>query len=154
MAIRNIIETDYKSLASLMKSFFSVHNQFQKPDNLVIKYLKEQAKLNELIVYDYKGAINGALYLVTLHTTLDRTHTLWKFRHFAFDSEDIGKNLLDHAEKIVKKSSRTSKIELTIAETEPGMNFYKSNGYEVEGMLSNHYRWGENTYILSKSFLK
>lgn len=148
--IRPVQDLDYVSLVSLFKKFFPVHNQFQLPKEKVISYLKSQASQNELIVYDDKG-IKGAMFLVNFGSSADNSHKLWKFRHFAFENEDIGSKLLKEAEKIIKKKSKTVKIELTIAETEPGKEFYLSNGYKQEAALTNHYRWGETCYVLAKS---
>mgnify|MGYP001618150650 CR=1 FL=1 len=154
MVIRNVKDEDFEKLVGLYKSFFTTHNRFQQADNEIVEYLKEQSQENDLIVYDEDGSLKGALYLVNSGQNTDGSHKLWKFRHFAFKSEDIASQLLVEAEKRVKESSDTSKIELTIAETEEGIDFYKSKGYKQEGALSNHYRWGEICYILSKSFSK
>lgn len=154
MAIRNVQDADFEKLVDLYKSFFSTHNIFQQSDDEITAYLKEQSQENELIVYDEDGSLKGALYLVNFGQNADGSHKLWKFRHFAYDTEDIASQLLDEAEKRVKESSETSKIELTIAESEKGIDFYKSKGYEQEGALSNHYRWGETCFVISKSFSK
>lgn len=82
----------------------------------------------------------------------DGIHRLWKLRHFAFESERVASELLDEAEKMVMVSSNTSKIEIYFAESEKGMDFLISKGYRQEAALSNHYRWGEICYVLSKSF--
>ncbi len=152
MAIRKGKVSDYYELVNLYRSFFKTHNIFQQSDKKIISYLKEQSKENELLVYDEKGSILGALYPVNLGQNADGTHKLWKFRHFAFYSDDIAEKLLEEAEKKVRKSSKTSKIELTIAETEQGIGFYKAHGYKKEAALRNHYRWGETCFTLSKSF--
>ena len=71
-----------------------------------------------------------------------------------FVSEDVGKGLLSFAEEELQKGSATSKVELSLAEGEKGIDFYRAQGYEQEGALKNHYRWGETCYVLSKSFPK
>ena len=146
MTIRTVQESDYPALVKLYKSFFTKHNIFQKSDEEIIDYLKQQK--HELIVYD-DNRIKGTLFLVNFD---GNGHKLWKFRHFAFESEEIASKLWDDAEKKVKKSSETAKIELTIAENEKSLNFFRANGYEEEGKLKNHYRFGETCFILSKSF--
>jgi len=148
--IRPIKDSDYANLVPLFKKFFPVHNQFQLPKEKIIFYLKEQSKTNELIVYDDNGLM-GALYLVKFGESSDGSHKLWKFRHFAFENEKIGSSLLKEAEKIIKQKSKTVKIELTIAETEPGKEFYLANNYKQEAKLTNHYRWNETTFVLAKS---
>src|SRR3989344_4981141 len=154
MVIRNALEKDFVKVAELYRSFFSTHNIFQKSKQEVVKYLGEQAQENDLLIYDENGTLKGALFLVNFGQNADGSHKLWKFRHFAFESEDVASQLLGEAEKRVKKASKTSKIELTIAETEGEIHFYKSKGYTQEGALSNHYRWGETCYILSRSISK
>ncbi len=148
--IRTAQEKDYEGLVKLFKKFFPVHNRFQQSNEEIISYLKEQASKNELVVYDDNG-IKGALFLVNFGQSSDKTHKLWKFRHFAFETENIGSQLLTEAEKIIKQKSKTIKIELTIAETEPGKEFYEKNNYKQEAELTNHYRFGETCFILAKS---
>ncbi len=150
--IRDVSEADYISLVELYKNFFSKHNIFQKNNEEIISYLKEQAEKDQLLVYEEESKIKGAMYLVKTKETADGSHKVWKFRHFAFENEDIAKKLLNEGEKRIKEQSQTSKIELTIAESEPGIEFYKKNGYEQEGALKNHYRWGEICFVLGKSF--
>ncbi|MFP4424277.1 MAG: hypothetical protein ACLFP2_03505 [Candidatus Woesearchaeota archaeon] len=151
--IRDVKDEDFEKLVRLYRFFFSTHNIFQQSDEEITSYLKEQSQENDLIVYD-DGSLKGALFLVNFGKSSDGSHKLWKFRHFAFESEEVASQLLDEAEKRVKESSETSKIELSIAETEEGVDFYKSKGYEQEGALSNHYRWGETCFILSRSIAK
>lgn len=152
MTIRIVQEKDFVKLAELYRSFFSTHNILQKPNEQVVKYLREQSQENDLIVYDNNGSLKGALCLVNFGQNADGSHKLWKFRHFAFESEDTFYELLDYAEKRIKKASKTSKVELTVAENEKGQDLYHSKGYKKEGSLSNHYRWRETCIILSKSF--
>ena len=59
--------------------------------------------------------------------------------------------MLQEAESRVRKAAETVKIELTLAENEE-IEFYKNNGYVVEGELKDHYRVGEVCFILGKSF--
>lgn len=150
--IRKVTGADYPQLVRLYQSFFLKHNRFQKPAEEVIVYLKEQAKDNLLLVYEEKGKIKGALIIVQTGSNAEGTHKVWKYRHFAFTSENIAVNLLKEVEAYVKKQSKTAKVELTIAESEPGIDFYRTKGYVQEAALTNHYRWGETCFILTKSF--
>ncbi|HLC72208.1 MAG TPA: hypothetical protein VJH37_01360 [Candidatus Nanoarchaeia archaeon] len=153
MAIRQGFEQDLERLVNLYKTFFTVHNQFQQPAAEVVAYLQEQLKTNPLLVSETKGVYDGALFLVRIGQSSDETHKIWKFRHFAYLSEDIGAKLLKAAEDDVQKLSDTVKIELTIAATEPGLDFYLNHSYVKEGRLKDHYRAGELCYILGKSFV-
>jgi len=146
MTIRNVQEQDYEKLVSLYKEFFPTHDIFQKEDNEIITYLKN---VKETFLVD--DELKGALILVMIGQNKEGTHKRWKFRHFAFKDEVVGKELLVEAEKRVKENSETCKIELNIAETEPGKEFYLNNGYEQEAALKNHYRQGETCFILGKS---
>ncbi|MEK6969800.1 MAG: GNAT family N-acetyltransferase [Nanoarchaeota archaeon] len=152
MAIRNVKEKDYEKLVELYKSFFPKHNIFQQDKKTIITYLKEQTVTGELLVNEEKGKIGAALFVVNFGQSVDGKHKLWKFRHFAFENEKVAAELLEEAEKRIQKKSNTVKIELTIAETETGINFYKFHGYRQEGALKNHYRYGETCFVLGKSF--
>lgn len=152
MAIRTVQVSDYKKLVSLYRTFFETHNRFRQSEGSIIDYLKGQSKESEIFIFEEKGNIKGALILVLKGQNAEGSHKIWKFRHFAYDSENIAQSMLKYAEKKIREKSRTAKIELTIAENEEGIKFYKSNGYGQEGTLKNHYRWGETCFILSKSF--
>ncbi len=150
MVIRRVDEKDFKKLVSLFKAFFKTHNRFQQSEEKIIFYLKEQAAESELLICEEKNSIRGAVFLVNFGQNIDGTHKLWKWRHFAFEDEEAAALLLKEAEKRIKSFSQTAKIELTLAETERGIDFYKANGYVQEGALTNHYRWGETCFVLSK----
>lgn len=154
MSIRKAREKEFPAIADICTSFFKVHNIFQQQRKRVISYLKEQAKENSLFVSEQGGSINGFLILVNTGSDILKKHKIWKFRHFVYNSEKTALELLTYAENQIKKSSATAKIELTIAENEPGIAFYKARGYTQEAALQNHYRWGETCFILSKSFHK
>ncbi len=153
MAIRSVEDNDFTQLAALYKEFFPTHNVFHKNEDIVVAYLrKEMLEREDFLVYEDEGKILGSLILVSLGTSETGTHTRWKFRHTAFIDEEVGQKLLEEAEKRIKAASKTAKIELTIAETEQGMDFYIDNGYVVEGELKDHYRVCETCFILGKSF--
>lgn len=136
---------NYEILAELFSNFFKTHNVFQRPKEEIIDYLKKQK--DELIFVE-----NAATFLVKTGESLDKNHTRWKFRHFAYPSKESALKLLEKAEEKVRNSSKTTKIELTIAKNENSFEFFKSNGYEQEGILKNHYRPNEDCYVLSKYF--
>ena len=151
--IREIQEQDYQQLTDLYKSFFQTHNIFQQQQAIVENYLRKEALEREkFLVYEENNTIKGALILVLLGKSDGNSHTRWKFRHFAFETEIIATELLQHVENLIQQKSPTAKVELTIAETEEGQDFYKKHGYEQEAMLRNHYRWDETCFILGKSF--
>lgn len=151
MNIRTVIDSDYEGLFNLLSSFFNTHSIFSKDKEFVINYLKEESKKNPLVVCEDDG-IKGCLFLVNLVFDKEHSHKVWKFRHFAFDSDDVFDKMVTHVEKLVKLQSQTIKIENTIAETEKGIDLYLKNGYEKEGELKNHYRWGESCFVISKSY--
>ena len=84
MIIRTALKTDFVKVAELYHFFLSTHNIFQKSNQEVVKYLKEQAQENDLLIYDENGTLKGALFLVNFGQNADGSHKLWKFRHFAF----------------------------------------------------------------------
>jgi ribosomal protein S18 acetylase RimI-like enzyme len=152
MSIRTVEEDDLEQISSLYKNFFKNHNVFRKGNDIITAYLmKELLEREDFLLYEEEGLIKGALILVAKGRNSDGSHKIWKFRHFAFETENIGQKLLKEAEKRVKELSKTVKIELTISETEEGIDFYKENGYEQEGSLKNHFRWGEICFMLGKS---
>ncbi|PIN76564.1 hypothetical protein COV17_01990 [Candidatus Woesearchaeota archaeon CG10_big_fil_rev_8_21_14_0_10_36_11] len=148
MAIREAQKQDYEQLVELLKSFFSTHNIFQKEKKDIITYITTQKET--VLVNDQENKIVGTVFLVVEKD--EGTHTRWKFRHFAFNDKDNGKELLTEAERRVRAHSDTAKVELTIAENEKSMNFLKEQGYKEEGALHNHYRWGETCFVVGKSF--
>tara|TARA_Y100000310_G_C20704331_1_gene833686 strand:- start:14057 stop:14527 length:471 start_codon:yes stop_codon:yes gene_type:complete len=150
--IRPIQDSDYQQLADLYKAFFQTHNIFSQDQAIIENYLrKESLEREDFLIFEEGGDIKGAIIIVLLGKSSDNTHSRWKFRHFAFETEAIALDLLEYAEEIIKQTSQTCKIELTIAENEEGIEFYKNNGYEQEAMLRNHYRWDETCFILGKS---
>ena len=148
MGARSYQEEDLELVAKLYKSYFQTHTLFEQSLEKIILYLQEQVKKHPLLVFEEEGII-GALFLVTKNTS--GTHKLWKLRHFAFTKAYVGEQLLEEAEQRIKKASKTAKVELSIAESEEGIDFLKMKGFEQEGILKNHYRWGERCYILSRS---
>jgi len=152
MGIRQAIPTDYPRLVEFFKAQFPVHNIFQRSPQNIQSYLMNQGLKNPLYVVEKDGEITAALILFNKYSTSDRAHKVWKLRHFAFANEAAAEELLKYAEGKIKKSSKTAKIELSIAETEKSVEFYKDQGYLIEGVLKNHYRWNETTFIVSKSF--
>jgi hypothetical protein len=127
--IRLVQEQDYEKVAQLMKYFFKTHTVFKSGIAEIVRYLKIQK--DELVLNEQNNEIKAALFFVK--TGSSETHTRWKFRHFAFTSAEFARQLLKRAEEKAQESSTTSKIEQTIAETERGVEFYKSHGYQLEG---------------------
>jgi hypothetical protein len=153
MGIRNGNEEDIRQLVSLFSDFFSTHDKFQRNPEIVKAYIMKEFLEHDLVVYDDEGILKGALFLVKLGESSNRDHKRWRFRHFAFESERIANELLSEAERRVKLNSKTAKVELNITESEEGIDFYKKRGYEQEGILQNHFRWGEVCFVLGKGFL-
>ena len=104
--IRTAEEQDYEKLADFFKEFFTTHNIFQQPKDKITSYLKEQAKENRLIIYEESNEIKTALFLVNFGQSSDDSHKLWKFRHFAFTSEEAASKLLQEAENRIKKDKK------------------------------------------------
>lgn len=152
MELRVGTRDDLTQCVSLFCSFFETHNRFGHGEDGVLEYLEGKFERDLLLVCEIDGLIKGALFLVNFGSSHDGSHKLWKFRHFAFESREIAHSLLEFAEGRVRGESTTAKIELTIAESEEGLDFYKQQGYVQEAALKDHYRWGEVCYVLGKSF--
>lgn len=151
MTIRAATQEDIPKLIDLYKEFFPTHNIFQRSTEDITNYLSEGIEIDELLVYD-DGEITAAMFIVLTDRSEDQKHTRWKFRHVAYTKEKTAKELITEVEERIKQTSNTAKIELTIAESEKALDFFKKIGYQEEGALKNHYRWGETCFILSKSF--
>jgi hypothetical protein len=146
MAVRTVTEEDFGKLIELYKEFFPTHNRFSQNEDIIKAYLHK-----ELLEQDDFLITEGAALIVII-TKCNDTHSRAKFRHFAWKNEEAATELLQEAESRVRKSAETVKIELTLSESEE-IEFYKKNGYVVEGELKDHYRAGEVCFILGKSFL-
>ena len=140
-------EKEIEQLVSVYKEAFPVHNLFQKSEEEVTDYLKTVS--GEFLVAVEDGKVVGGALVVINKPNPD--HTLGKIKHIAvakdYQHKGIGTELLKEAEKIIGKG----KVEIHVSENEKvALEFYKSNGYEVEGELKSHYRMGETCYILGK----
>jgi len=149
MTIRKAMPSDYDQLVKLYKQFFPVHNIFQRDKDNVKRYLQNQAKDHIILVLE-DPEIKAAVILINKFSTPDNSHKVWKLRHFAFPANIYAEQLLTEAEEIIKKKSKTAKIECSIAETEKSIDFYKKH-FEQEGVLNNHYRMGETCFLFGKT---
>lgn len=149
MNVRQATPKDYQQLVKMYKEFFPIHNVFQRPPQEVQSYLMNQGLKYGLYIAEDEGEIKAAVVLVKRYTTPDGSHSVFKLRHFAFATENAGESLLAFAEKQIK--SKTAKIEVTLADNEEGMQFYRKHGFQLEGTLKNHYRWGESCLAFGKS---
>ncbi|MBW2995943.1 GNAT family N-acetyltransferase [Candidatus Woesearchaeota archaeon] len=140
---------ELKQLVKIYKEVFEIHNIFQKPEDEVVSYLETVGVEGELLVAVEDDRVAGGL-LVTYEEQIPG-HTRARVKHLAvtkdFQSKGVGSELLKKADEIVGKG----KIEIHVSENEKNaLDFYKRNGYEVEGQLKSHYRPGEKCYILGK----
>ena len=147
MEIRKAEKQELKELIPIYKDVFKKHNIFKKPDQEVQKYL-EAAKGIFLVAVEYEKIVGGLLIVIELSNP---RHKRTRFKHIAvaegYRDKGIGSALLKAAEKL----TRTGKVEIHLSENEKdALNYYKKNGYKIEGKLSSHYRLGEICYILGK----
>ncbi|MBW3012953.1 GNAT family N-acetyltransferase [Candidatus Woesearchaeota archaeon] len=158
-------EDELKQLIPVFKKAFAKHNMFEQSKEKVFEYLKKAKKEiaqddGDVIVAVDNGKIIGGLLLVKREKGEDK-HSVWRFRHFAvlekYHGKDIRTGLIQYAEsqlkeKIKQGTIKTAKIELHIAENEKETpEYFKKKSYKLEGTLANHYRWGENCYVMGKS---
>jgi len=147
MKIRKASTEELKELAKLYKEAFPVHNIFQRTEKEVFNYLETLS--GEILVAVEGKKILGGLALVYELSTPEHKRARLKHIAVAKDAQrkGIGSKLLKEAEKLVEKG----KIEIHASENEKeALEFYKKNGYEVEGELKSHYRPNETCYILGK----
>ena len=149
MKIKKIKKQDLGQLLNIWKEAFPVHNIFNKSDEEIKKYLRK-SKGKVIAAYEDSGVVGGCLLVVYVQTP---EHALARIKHLAVAKEhrgkDIGTALLKKCEKIAGKG----KIEMHVAKSISGediLEFYKKNGYEVEGELKSHYRPNEICYIVGK----
>ncbi|MAG60780.1 hypothetical protein CL619_03260 [archaeon] len=145
-----------KQLITLFRAFYPKHDIFHQEIPKISHYLSLQARQNQFLVVQEASENNevqvtAAAIIIKTGESVDKNHTRWKFRHFAFSNETAGLALLKECEQYVHQQSKTAKIELNIAESEAQLNFYKEHGYHKEATLRNHYRWGETCFVLGKS---
>lgn len=149
MEVRQAKKEDLKGLIEVYKEVFTVHNIFTKSEEEVLKYWEAvKAEPDDFVVVIEDGKIvAGCLVLMRSF----EGHTLARIKHLAVaekhKAKGIGRALIEKAEDIIG----TAKIEIHVGENEKiVIPFYKKMGYKEEGVLSDHFRKGENCYVLGK----
>ena len=95
--------SDMQQIATLCKQFFTTHNLFQDSMESVATYLQtESIKHKLLITKNVNKEIVAASFVVKTGESSDKSHTRWKFRHFAFTDPNAGKELLKDCEDFIK----------------------------------------------------
>lgn len=163
--IKDAEEQELTNLVEIYKQSFKNHNVFERSDNEILEYLKESHLVNSKMGGGYiltktDDKIIGCILVRKLSGDLSGRHELWRYNHIAviedYKSKGIGSYLIKTADKKIKsrideRKIDSVKIELGLAETEEELlEFYKKNGFELEGQLKSHYRHGEKTYLLGK----
>lgn len=148
MHVREANAGDIESLAGLMREFFPEHNVFTGTDEDVHAYLSRLLKEHACLVAEQDGELRGGMFIVRKGG--DGEHSLYKFRHFAFSDHESACALFSEAEKRIRATGKTAKIENTLAEDEKGIEEYEKQGYIHEATLSDHYRMEESCLIYSK----
>ena len=149
MEIRQAKKQDLKGLIEVYKEVFTVHNIFTKSEEDILKYWEAvKAEPDDFIVAVEDGKIVGGC-LVLMKSF--EGHTLARIKHLAvseaYQTKGTGKALMEKAEEMIG----TAKIEIHVAESEKeAIAFYEKLGYKQEGVLSDHFRKGENCYVLGK----
>ena len=152
-------------LTKVYKSVFQKHNVFQKEDSEVRDYLRTVEKIQSAVGGGFLIALLGnrlvgGVLLKRSSIDLLGKHTLWKFNHLAvakdFHNIGVGKALVKSAEDKIKAliqsgEINSAKVEIGVSDNEKeAIDFYKKIGFELEGSLRNHYRYGETVHILGK----
>jgi len=147
MKIEKPNKQQIKELAKIYKDIFPLHNIFEKSEKEIVEYLEPLS--NDILIAVEDNKVIGGL-LVSIKKSNPK-HIRARFRHIAvakgYRDKGIGSALLKAAEEKVAKG----KVEIKVSESEAdAIEFYKKNGYELEGELKAHYRPNELCYILGK----
>lgn len=154
---------DVSEFLLLCKKAYPAHNVFGKPVEEVKKYLAGKDKENSdlggvFFAYDKNKFVGGAL-LKMEEKTIDNKHIRFKYNHLVGKDEKIKKEIMDFLDSKIRKhikdgKIKTAKIEVGLAENEPDLEFYKKNGFKIEGEFASHYRLNEKAYVLGKEITK
>ena len=145
--IREARSNELRDLAAVYRQEYNPHNIFQQPERDVLEYLTN-LEVAYLVCVEGNEIIGGVAIVEKKRTA---NYSVFRFKHFAvlraYHKSGIPEMLLRQAEKWVKKG----KVEIHVSETEtPDIEFYMSEGYAIEGELSDHYRQQEKCYVLGK----
>lgn len=149
MEIRQAKKEDLNGLIAVLREVFPVHNIFTKDEESVLKYWEVvKAEPDDFIVAVEDGKVIGGCLVVM--RSFDG-HTIARIKHLAVATDHkakgVGRSLIEKAEEIIG----TGKIEIHVAEGEKiVIPFYTKMGYKQEGVLSDHFRKGENCYVMGK----
>jgi|SRR3989344_7146772 len=163
--IRSSDKDDYKAIAAVFKQAFLNIKLFQQDEKKIVSYLENCDGTFYVAEEDEK--IIGAMLLSA--ENLDN-HILWRISHAAILPEWRGKGLgvimIEYIDEkimsqIKKGSFNSAKVEVHISENDKvfskksednDLQFWKGNGFRLEGKLNDHFKKGEMCYILGKSF--
>lgn len=158
--IKKAKEEDLPALVDIYTSAFERHNIFERSAEEVMQYLRT---LNGDILIAVEGGVIGGVVLKRKDKDRTASHTVWKFNHLAvkkdYQGKGVAKKLLVSAEneireKINEGRFKTAKIEVSVSENEESaLELYYGLGFEKEGMLKSHYRYGEKVNILGKEII-
>ncbi len=151
MVLRRAESQDYEEIAELCTEFFDEHDIFEKDVKDILGYLEIAANEHECFISKDEHKLLASVFLVKLGESSDGSHTRWRLRHFAWRDEKAAAELLLAVEKHIRTLSRTAKIEVRLAETEKHKALYEACSFSQEGILDNHFRWGESCFVFGKS---
>ena len=163
--IKDAGNDELKDLIPIYKKVFKKHNIFERGEGEILKYLQKKNQINSekgggYILAKDGAKVIGGLLIRKAGEDKKNKHINWRYNHIAvhpeWEGKGIGSALVEAADKKIKKlinggKANTSKIEIRVSENEEGsLDFYKKNGFKVEGELKSHYRYGETVYALGK----
>jgi len=164
--IRLATGDDYPALVAIYKRAFKNHNVLHGPG--AIQFLKDRDKQNRgyggglLVALKDKKIVGGVLVRFK-RKSADGAHYSWRYNHLAVSPdnlrEGIGRKLMDAADNLILGAIKagkfkTAKVELTVAEDESkSVDFFEVCGFELEGKMKSHHRWGELSYYLGKELI-
>lgn len=155
------IETYDKGSSSkfieLAKEVFPEHNIFGKETYEIIDYLEKKNFENRVhgggvfFAYEGKTLVGGGLLRIV---QVSGSHALVKYNHVIGRTDIIKEKIIAFFDtRILKANFQSVKVEVGLSEKETDLEIYEKLGFEIEGKLMSHYRYGEMTYILGKEIL-
>ena len=149
MVLKKLTKQERREVAKLLADYWKdrdmpKYNQKWAEDYL-IKGHKKEIKKDEFFVYKEKGKLIGNISLITDVSNIAQIRDM--VVKPGYRSKGYGKKILNELIKLAKKR----KIRKLYAFTFPRLEkFFKSAGFEKEGLLKSHFTSDEDLIIMSK----
>ncbi|MGD0728771.1 MAG: GNAT family N-acetyltransferase [Candidatus Micrarchaeaceae archaeon] len=143
MEIKRSNSNNEERLAKFLVNYWKTRDM-----NLSLKWAKDYLKKGmtsemkeERFVFIDNGKILGTIALLKYYENVAEIRDeIWK-------NNEIGFKLLSHIIKVAKKEKFRKLYSLALKDK---VGFYKKQGFVKEGLLKNHFKFGEDITIMSK----